>query len=203
MRRPVLAAMSAVSVVVLGVSFQGSRQGHVAALHPAAVGLVVEQAPASAAPSLLPTPRATRPSLPAAPRVAAPTARTTSARPLAPLTTRAPVTRSPVTRAPVTKAPAPTSVTVNGTAVDTPYGPVQVQITVRGGHVVRADAIDYPQGGGRDQEINSRAVPQLDSEAVRADSAQIDTVSGATYTSDGYRQSLQSALDAAHQAGAR
>jgi uncharacterized protein with FMN-binding domain len=198
MRRPVLAAMSAVSVVVLGVSFQGSRQGHVAALHPAAAGLVVEQAPASAAPSLLPTTRATRPSLPAAPRAVAPTARATSARPLA-----HPTTQAPVTRAPVTKAPAPTSVTVNGTAVDTRYGPVQVQITVRGGHVVRADAIDYPQGGGRDQEINSRAVPQLDSEAVRADSAQIDTVSGATYTSDGYRQSLQSALDAAHQAGAR
>lgn len=90
---------------------------------------------------------------------------------------------------------------MNGQAADTQYGPVQVQITVSGGRITRADAIDYPQGGGRDQEINSQAVPQLDQETLQAQSAQIDTVSGATYTSDGYRQSLQSALDAAHQAG--
>jgi uncharacterized protein with FMN-binding domain len=97
----------------------------------------------------------------------------------------------------------PASVTVNGRAVDTSYGPVQVQITVRGGRVTKADALEYPQSAGQSQEINSRAIPQLDQEAVRADSAQIDTVSGATYTSAGYRESLQSALDAAHQAGAR
>jgi uncharacterized protein with FMN-binding domain len=76
-----------------------------------------------------------------------------------------------------------------------------VQITVRAGRIVRTDAIDYPQGGGRDQEINSQAVPQLNQETLAAQSAQIDTVTGATYTSDGYRTSLQSALDAAHQAG--
>lgn len=120
--------------------------------------------------------------------------------PSAPL--RAPVVR----RSPAAVAPARTpaaSVTVNGVPADTRYGPVQVQVTVRSGHIVSADAIDYPQGGGRDQEINSYAVPRLDDEAVRADSSQIDTVSGATYTSDGYRLSLQSALDAAHKAGAR
>ena len=94
--------------------------------------------------------------------------------------------------------PTPTSSTVNGAPADTPYGPVQVQITLTNGRIVRADAIDYPQGGGRDQEINSQAIPQLDRETLQAQSAQIDTVSGATYTSDGYRQSLQSALDAAH-----
>jgi len=75
---------------------------------------------------------------------------------------------------------------------------VQVQITITNGRIVRADAIDYPQGSSRDQEINSQAIPQLDQETLQAQSAQIDTVSGATYTSDGYRQSLQSALDAAH-----
>jgi uncharacterized protein with FMN-binding domain len=80
------------------------------------------------------------------------------------------------------------------------YGPVQVQITVRGARIISAHAIDYPQGGGRDQEINSRAIPQLDQEAVAGQSAQIDTVSGATFTSDGYRRSLQSAIDAANQA---
>ena len=91
---------------------------------------------------------------------------------------------------------------MNGAPVDTRYGPVQVQITVRAGKIVRADAIDYPQSSGRDQEINSYAIPQLNDETLQAQSAQIDTVSGATYTSDGYRTSLQSALDAAHQAGA-
>jgi uncharacterized protein with FMN-binding domain len=93
----------------------------------------------------------------------------------------------------------PSSVTVNGAAVDTMYGPVQVQVTVRGAHIVSAHAIDYPQGGGRDQEINSQAIPQLEAETTQAQSARIDTVSGATFTSDGYRRSLQSALDAAHR----
>jgi uncharacterized protein with FMN-binding domain len=99
-------------------------------------------------------------------------------------------------------SPTPTSVTVNGAPADTQYGPVQVQVTIRGHRIVRADAIDYPQGSSRDQQINSQAIPQLDDETLQAQSAQIDTVSGATYTSEGYRQSLQSALDAAHQAGA-
>jgi uncharacterized protein with FMN-binding domain len=89
-------------------------------------------------------------------------------------------------------------VTANGQPADTRYGPVQVQITITGGRITRADAIDYPQGTSRDQEINSQAIPQLNAETLQAQSAQIDTVSGATYTSDGYRQSLQSALDAAH-----
>ena len=92
---------------------------------------------------------------------------------------------------------------MNGAPADTRYGPVQVQITVSNGRITRADAITYPQESSRDQEINSQAVPQLDQETLQAQSAQIDTVSGATYTSDGYRQSLQSALDAAHAAGAR
>lgn len=117
-----------------------------------------------------------------------------------------------VAAAGIVTAPAPTTaaspgaaggttsavVTVNGTSVDTRYGPVQVQIQVRGSKIVSATAIDYPQSGGRDREINSYAIPVLQSETLAAQSAQIDTVSGATYTSDGYMQSLQSALDAAH-----
>jgi uncharacterized protein with FMN-binding domain len=87
---------------------------------------------------------------------------------------------------------------VNGTSVDTRYGPVQVQLHVRGGRIVSATAIDYPQGSGRDREINSFAIPVLQKEAIAAQSARIDTVSGATFTSDGYRTSLQAALDAAH-----
>jgi uncharacterized protein with FMN-binding domain len=89
-------------------------------------------------------------------------------------------------------------VVVNGSAVDTRFGPVQVQITIKDGKIVDAAAISYPQGSGRDQEINSYAIPVLQQETVAAQSAQIDTVSGATYTSAGYVQSLQAALDAAH-----
>ncbi|MGZ6826448.1 MAG: FMN-binding protein [Mycobacteriales bacterium] len=96
---------------------------------------------------------------------------------------------------------APSSQTVvNGRSVDTAYGPVQVQLVLRAGRVLRATAIDYPQGSGVDQQINSYAIPLLQQETVATQGSRVDTVSGATYTSDGYRRSLQSALDAAHRA---
>jgi len=104
----------------------------------------------------------------------------------------------PSTKPSATPSATSRTITVNGAVTDTMYGPVQVRVTVRGSRIVSAHAIDYPQGGGRDQEINSRAIPQLDQETVQAQSARIDTVTGATYTSEGYRRSLQSALDAAH-----
>jgi uncharacterized protein with FMN-binding domain len=87
--------------------------------------------------------------------------------------------------------------TVTGTAADTIYGPVQVQITVKNGKVTAAQAVQYPQDSPRDQQINSYAIPVLNQEAVSASSAKIDAVSGATYTSGGYVTSLQSALDKA------
>jgi uncharacterized protein with FMN-binding domain len=87
--------------------------------------------------------------------------------------------------------------TVTGAAWPTIYGPVQVKITVAGGKLTAATAVEYPLDTPRDQQINSFAIPQLNAEAVAAGSAQIDTVSGATYTSQGYIGSLQSALDKA------
>ncbi len=101
---------------------------------------------------------------------------------------------------PTTPAPSSTSTsgTFTGTTVNTRYGPVQVQITVDGGRVTAAQAVRYPNRDRRDQEINSRAVPQLNAEAVEAQSSQIDMVSGATYTSTAYIQSLQAALDQAN-----
>jgi uncharacterized protein with FMN-binding domain len=87
--------------------------------------------------------------------------------------------------------------TITGTAADTRYGPVQVRITVTNGTVTAVTAVDYPQNDPRDQQINSFAIPQLDQEATAAKSSGIDFVSGATYTSQGYVQSLQSALDQA------
>ena len=87
--------------------------------------------------------------------------------------------------------------TYSGSVAQTRWGPVQVSITVDGGRVVAATALQVPSGNRRDQEINARAVPVLNAEAVQAQSADLDTVSGATVTSEGYLQSLQSALDAA------
>ncbi|NUR01945.1 MAG: FMN-binding protein [Streptomyces sp.] len=87
--------------------------------------------------------------------------------------------------------------TVTGDTVQTRWGPVQVRITLKNGRLTEVTAVTYPTDNPRDQEINSFALPRLRSEALQAQSATIDTVSGATYTSDGYRQSLQSALDSA------
>jgi uncharacterized protein with FMN-binding domain len=92
----------------------------------------------------------------------------------------------------------PATKVINGSSADTRYGPVQVQLHVRAGRIVSATAIDYPRSSGVDQQINSYAIPLLEQEAVAAQSARIDTISGATYTSDGYQRSLQAALDAAH-----
>jgi uncharacterized protein with FMN-binding domain len=87
--------------------------------------------------------------------------------------------------------------TVTGNSVDTQWGPVQVRITIKNGKLAGVTAIDYPWNNGRDEEINSYAIPALNKEAVAAGNAQIDMISGATYTSTGYLQSLQSALDRA------
>lgn len=88
------------------------------------------------------------------------------------------------------------STVISGDAVDTRFGTVQVQVTVAGDTLVDVTALQLPSGG-RDSQISGYAEPILRSEALEAGSASIDTVSGATYTSMGYIQSLQSALDAA------
>ncbi|GGV32240.1 hypothetical protein GCM10010495_56260 [Kitasatospora herbaricolor] len=96
-----------------------------------------------------------------------------------------------------TGAAAGTVRTVTGTAADTRFGPVQVKVTLDGTKITKVEAIQYPTHDRRDQEINSYAVPLLNQEAVDAQSADIDVVSGATFTSQGYTTSLQSALDRA------
>jgi uncharacterized protein with FMN-binding domain len=90
-----------------------------------------------------------------------------------------------------------TSKTYTGDAADTQWGVVQVEITVQSGKVTKSEAIQYPQNNGRDQEINSYALPILVQETIDAQSSDIDMVSGATVTSVGYQQSLQSAIDQA------
>ena len=87
-----------------------------------------------------------------------------------------------------------------GTAVSTRWGPVQVKLTVAGGRITSAEAVEYPTANGRDQQINSVAIPYYEQAAVAAQSAKIDHVSGATVTWQGYTGSLQSALDQARKA---
>ncbi|MEU7210675.1 FMN-binding protein [Streptomyces sp. NPDC044989] len=86
--------------------------------------------------------------------------------------------------------------TVTGDAASTQYGPVQVRLTVSDGKITRAEAVQAPKGGQSDR-VTADAVPKLNQAAVAAGSADIDAVSGATYTSAGYVKSLQSALDKA------
>jgi uncharacterized protein with FMN-binding domain len=84
-----------------------------------------------------------------------------------------------------------------GQAIQTQYGVVQVKLTVSGTKITNVSFTQLTAYDGRSQEINSQAAPILLQETLTAQSAQIDTVSGASYTTDGYVQSLQSALDQA------
>ncbi|MET8951814.1 FMN-binding protein [Streptomyces sp. NPDC004393] len=88
---------------------------------------------------------------------------------------------------------------VTGEVAKTQYGDVQVRLTLSGGKITKAEAVQAPKGGLSDQKT-AMSVPKLNQEAVAAQSAQIDAVSGATYTSGGYKQSLQSAIDKAKAA---
>jgi uncharacterized protein with FMN-binding domain len=105
-------------------------------------------------------------------------------------------------------APAPTlpanERAVTGNVVNTVYGPVQVQLVVRsspgtskdaGGTIVKVNILEQPSSTQEDMQIGQLAFPRLISQTLTAQSARIDTVSGATYTSGGYLKSLQSALD--------
>jgi uncharacterized protein with FMN-binding domain len=90
-----------------------------------------------------------------------------------------------------------TASTVTGPVASTRWGPVQVSITVTDGKITAVDVPQYPTGNGKDRQINATALPILTKETLSAQSANIDMVSGATVTSEGYVQSLQSALDKA------
>jgi uncharacterized protein with FMN-binding domain len=85
--------------------------------------------------------------------------------------------------------------TATGSVISTRYGDVQVEVTISGGTIVDVTALQLPDRDGRSRSIASQAAPILREEALTAQSANIDLLSGATYTSDAYAQSLQSALD--------
>ncbi len=111
------------------------------------------------------------------------------------------VERSTASAAPSTSAsPVPAAYrdgTVSGTAVQTRFGPVQVQVTISNGAITDVTALQLPSGDRHSYEISQRAEPLLRSAVLEAQSAEITILSGATYTSLAYAQSLQAALDAA------
>ena len=218
MRRGVVTAMSGLTIAIVGVSAKaGAALGHHSAALPA--GVVRGAQPAtgvkssSTSRSTSSTKKSTKTSSSAATKQPSPASTTaTTKQPTqqstqgsAPRATATPTQGSSQGSTPTpTPTPTPTAsssaITVNGAPADTRYGPVQVQITWDHGRILSSRAIQYPTESDRDQQINSYAIPRLNQETVQAQSSQIDTVSGATYTSDGYRQSLQSAIDAANAA---
>jgi uncharacterized protein with FMN-binding domain len=88
--------------------------------------------------------------------------------------------------------------TYTGQDVFTRFGDVQVKVTIAGGRITDVQPLQMPFEKPRSAEITQFAGPQLHDEVLQAQSAQIDTLSGATYTSEAYAQSVQAALDQAH-----
>lgn len=92
---------------------------------------------------------------------------------------------------------APVVETYTGDVVETRFGPMQVEITVTDGALTEAVATQYPSDDQKSVQINSYAIPALESATVTAQSASLDLISGATITTNAYAESLQSALDQA------
>lgn len=90
--------------------------------------------------------------------------------------------------------PAKATGTATGDAVDARYGLVQVKVTAKNGKITDVTAVQLPNGDGRSMMISQQVEPMLKQQALAAQSANIQGVSGASYTSYGYQQSLQSAL---------
>ncbi|MFJ5958733.1 FMN-binding protein [Paenarthrobacter sp. NPDC092416] len=91
-----------------------------------------------------------------------------------------------------------TAATYDGAAVQTRFGTVQVQVTIQNGKITEVTALQLTDAERKSAQISSRAAPVLRSEVLQAQSANVQTVGGATITSDAYLTSLQAALDAAH-----
>ena len=87
--------------------------------------------------------------------------------------------------------------TVTGATAQTRWGPVQVQITVKDGKIVDAVGLQYPNGDRRSQWISDQAIPWLVEETLSEQIANVQIIGGATYTSNGWRQSLASAMQKA------
>lgn len=104
-------------------------------------------------------------------------------------------TKPSATAKPSAAKQAATTRVITGSVADTQYGPMQVQVTVTGGRITKVTTLQQTDLGSYSNQVDSVAIPQLTQETLAAQSAKIDAVSGASYTSQGYIQSLQSALD--------
>ena len=211
MRRAVLTLGGTVAGLAALFSFKSHSAVDVAAVSTPTAGTPAASAPASIAPSApasslkppttkptaakskaatkAPTPTAAASTAPAmvAPGTTkpanTPTAAPSSAKPTAPASTPASTPAAPTSAAPKT---------YTGADENTQYGDVQVQITVSGSKITAVNELQQPA-----DSIGANAISQLDSETLSAQSASIQAVSGATYTSNGYIASLQSAVDMA------
>src|SRR5581483_4387848 len=121
-----------------------------------------------------------------------------------PISTATPTpSTSSVLNSPISPTPTVTSSslykngTFNGSSEDAFYGNVQVSITVSGGKITDVSFLDYPHDRGTSVEINSQAMPLLKQEAIQAQSANVDIISGATQTSNAFISSLSTALSKA------
>ena len=104
-------------------------------------------------------------------------------------------TASPAATTPTTTAGV--SGTFKGDTSQTRWGPVQVQVTLTDGKITDVTTLQYPNGDRRSQSISSQVIPWLQDEVLQVQSAQINGISGATYTSGGFKASLASALQKA------
>jgi uncharacterized protein with FMN-binding domain len=197
MRRPILAISGLAATVTALVTLKsGPDAGQAASAlpgdQPPAVAAGVDPTASAGPVAVAPTPSATgaRPSA----RPSASGSRSPSARPTAARTTPAPKqTNAP---RPTTAAPPPATRTVYGSTVSYRYGSLRVQLTVSGTKIVNATATGMPASGesGRKSDAVQGAYSGTSGQVVQRQGAGLDTVSDATYTSDAYRQSLQSAL---------
>ena len=105
-----------------------------------------------------------------------------------------PATFATANAATTTKTVAKKSGTFLGSAVQTRYGAVQVSVTVKNGKITKVTAPVYPVGTFRDQQINSQAIPLLEQEVIQAQSSNINNITGASYTAQGFYDSLVTAL---------
>jgi len=131
-------------------------------------------------------------------RAAAPSAAPSSAPTKAATTpTKAATTPTKAAPQPVQTTPAASAGitgTFDGNTASTRWGPVQVRIVVKDGKIVGASALQSPDGDSRSRSISQQAIPYLVQETLAAQSDQISGVGGASYTSNGWFTSLQSAL---------
>jgi uncharacterized protein with FMN-binding domain len=154
------------------------------------------------------SPQSALPGAPSAPAATAPAATAPTFAPPAgsgavddngnPIGTAPPATTPPSTAAPAAPLPSGSSV-VTGPDVPNRYGDVQVQLTLAGGKITDVKALQLPVDRQRSAEISQIAGPMLRTEVLQVQSANIDIISGATYTSQSYAQSVQAALDQARK----